>query len=125
MIEAMPSKPTPPEVTILAIYRRENGMFVVADALQRTHYASDAPGLGAVVEQLLEDPELPHSRVTEQNDSVDLATGIAKKIVGRFAPEHTGLIEAIEPGAHAIMNTLERTRSTRARRPRKNGRVRG
>lgn len=115
---ATESTKTVPDVTIVGIYRADNGMFVVADASHRTHYASDTSGLGMLIEQLIRDPSLPRAKV-ETNDAVAVASGLARKLTQAFAPEFTGLVEAIEPGAHAIANTLERTRATRGSRRRK------
>lgn len=113
-----------PNVTIVGISRADNGMYTVADALHRTHFASDAAGLGMLLAQLVHDPDLPHSQIdTEQNENVSIASGIVRKLTKHFAPELAGLVESIEPAAHAIANTVERTRARGPRRRKAKTRV--
>lgn len=117
MIHVMAPQTNRPPTTVITIAKGDDGTYTIYDALQRTHEAETAAGVGKIVARLIDDPTLPKVEGGPIDHNVSLLSEIAKRITGRVAPEFMPLITAFEPAAHAVADTLAK-RPARPRRRR-------
>lgn len=100
------------EPFLVSIQEREDGTFVVTDALSRTHHAADPASLGIILAGLARDSELPRMEVERRNDLVGLVAGVVRRV----APEHRELVDAAEPAAHQVDKIIGAVQRFRRRR---------
>lgn len=70
----------------------------MCDARKRHHAAANEKELWQLLDRLSRDETLPAAKVTESNDLIGIAAGLAR----RALPKHTDLVDAAEPAAHSL-----------------------
>lgn len=103
------------EPILISLSRLPDGSFVVVDALERQYRASNAMELGRILDELAQSGELPPLRTEKRNDVV----GMLAQAVRRYMPQHTEIVDDIEPIAHVVTT---RAMAYQEKRRRMNGR---